>query len=72
MGRRPVDADLTRTPFGPDDIGLQTAAGGDIGHQHLFVFMETGPFHQDRIEGDGADVVQVGPGHLGPVDFTLE
>src|SRR4051794_25324959 len=68
-GRGPVEADLARTAG--DGVGLEPGAVVDVEHVDLLVLADVGSGHQVDVQGDRADVVQVGVGHRRPVDLRL-
>ena len=61
-----------RTAFAGYDVGLETVAVVDIGHQDLFPGQDPGSFHQVFVYGDTSLVVEVGIGDCGPVDLAAE
>src|SRR3984957_16164297 len=70
VGSGPIDADVTGATSTRDDVGGQTGAVGDVVDVDLFVLQEARALHEIQVDGDGADVVQVGPGDRGAMDLA--
>ncbi len=64
-----IDADDARACFADDDISLEADAAGVRHDEDLFVGPQTHGIDQILINGDAADVVEVGLGYSGVVDF---
>ena len=71
-GGRAVDADDAGAARAGDDVGLQAGAVGDVDDRDLLALEQVGGVHEVLVDGDGADVVQVGLRHGGAVDLALE
>src|SRR5256714_789748 len=54
-----------------DGVGLEPGAVVDVEDGDLLPLQDVGQRHELGVEGDRADVVEVGPGHLRPVDLRL-
>ena len=60
VGRRAVDPEHPAAALAGDDIGLQASAVGDVHDGHLFAGQQVGGVQQVGVDGDRADVVEVG------------
>ena len=68
-GGRAVEADLPGLAL--NGVGLEAGPVVDVEDGHLLVGQDVGQRHQLGVDGHRAHVVQVGPGHGGPVDLGL-
>ena len=70
-GRGAVDAEHAAAALAGDRVGLQPGAVGDVDDVHELAGQQVGGVEQVLVDGDRADVVQVGLGDGGPVDLAL-
>src|SRR5450755_4646563 len=66
-----IQADDTRTASTSDSIGFQASSIIDIDHLHLFIRIDVGGVQQILINGDTADVVEVGLRNCCAVNFPF-
>lgn len=64
-----VKTDCTGVWSAGDGIGGESIAVIDVVDIDLFPFADIGGLHKDRVDGDGAFVVQAGIGNSNAVDF---
>ena len=69
VGGRAIDADLPGPALAGDDVGGQAVAVDAVADIHALAGHEIGGIEEIGVHGDGADVVEVGPGHCGAVDL---
>lgn len=67
-----VEADYAATAFAANGIGFEPGAVVVVDDLHLFAFYDVGRFQQLFVDGDAADIVQIGLRDAHAVNFTLE
>ena len=71
-GSRAVETNNTAAALTFNNIGFQSLAVHTVEHLDLFTFNHVGRLHQERIQRDAADVVQISFRDRNPMDFRLE
>ncbi len=66
-----VDADHAAAALAGDRVGLDPRAVGDVDDVDELAGQQVGGVEEVLVDGDRADVVQIGLGHGGPVDLAL-
>ena len=72
MSGRAVQADDAAARLAGDDVGLQARARLDVRDLDLLVLQDARGVHELLIDGDRADVVNLGLRDGGAVDLALE
>src|SRR5690606_10495068 len=72
VGGSSVDPDNTRTGFAFDDIGLKPCSGRGADDEDFFPDPETGRLDQLPVDCDAADIIDIGLGDGGEVNFGSE
>src|SRR5579859_876956 len=70
-GCSPVQADHPGTTRPGDGVRFQARAVVDVDHLHFFVGIDVGGFQQIGIDGDAANILQVGLGDGGTVNLAF-
>lgn len=65
----PIEADHACLALAFDDVGFKTLAVIDIDNLNALTFDEVGGIHEVFIDGDTADVVEVGLRYAYPMNF---
>ena len=71
-GSRAIETNNTASALTFNNIGFQSLAVHTVEHLDLFTFNHVGRLHQERIQRDAADVVQISFRDRNPMDFRLE
>jgi len=71
-GSRAVETNNTTTALTFNNIGFQSFAVHTVENLNLFTFNHVGRLHQEWIQRDAADVVQIRFRDRNPMDFRLE
>ena len=67
----PIETDNSGATSTSNGVCFQAGAVADIDHLYYFIGIDIGSFQQIEVDGDAADIVQVGLGNGGAVNLAF-